>query len=287
MNNLSVPHHRGSQQEGVNAVENAAVARKEGAGVLDAGRAFEGGLDQIADLCGDVDGSREREPVGVAVGIEEPGHVEGFQQGSQTEQARADEQAADERGDGSLPGLAGTETRGKLVASPEAANVEGGDIPCPDHAKEKRDQGGAVALGMEGGQGGEGKADVGEAEDGRGGVRDHLLDGAKEGAIDKQEEAENHEDGGSPVRPLQIAEDEGEKSQGDDDAGRGGTGMVRQAEKLPAGQRCDTGHGQRKQPLPAWPEKHQNQDKRDQDESGKDAFHSGMRIHRRGGERIL
>ena len=52
VNNLSVPQHRSCQQQGVDAVEDAAVAGEQVSGILDSGRALEGGLGQIAYLRG-------------------------------------------------------------------------------------------------------------------------------------------------------------------------------------------------------------------------------------------
>ncbi len=45
-NHLSVPQHRSGQQQGIDAVEHAAVARQQASGILDAGRALERRLGQ-------------------------------------------------------------------------------------------------------------------------------------------------------------------------------------------------------------------------------------------------
>ena len=50
MNDLGVPQHRSGQQQGVNAIENAAVTGQQVAGVFDASRALERGLGQVAHL---------------------------------------------------------------------------------------------------------------------------------------------------------------------------------------------------------------------------------------------
>ena len=60
------PEDGGGDEEGVDAVEDAAVAGKDGAGVLDACAAFEGGFEEIPELRGGVedDGEDDEEPPG-------------------------------------------------------------------------------------------------------------------------------------------------------------------------------------------------------------------------------
>lgn len=43
-----VPQDGGGEQEGVDAVEDAAMAGKEGSGIFDAGAAFDGGFQEVA-----------------------------------------------------------------------------------------------------------------------------------------------------------------------------------------------------------------------------------------------
>ena len=81
MDNLSVPQHRSGQKQCIDAVEDASMAGKQGAGILDTGGSFEGRLRQIADLgCHVYEGGeeqpvppdffRERELEGVPLGEE-------------------------------------------------------------------------------------------------------------------------------------------------------------------------------------------------------------------------
>jgi hypothetical protein len=51
--------------------------------------------------------------------------------------------------------------------------------------------------------------------------------------------------------------------------------VLGEAEILPGGEGGDSGHGQRKEPLPSRPEKDQNEDEGNQNKSGEYAFHSG------------
>ena len=135
---------------------------------------------------------------------------------------------------------------------------------------------------MQGGQGNQGEADIEQAEDGGGSVGHHLLHRPEKGAIDQQAQAENAEDGRGPVRPFEVAGKQRQQSHQHRNARRTGPGLLRQAQILPCSQRRHRRNGQRKQPLPPRPQKDQNQDQRNQDKSGKYAFHSGLRIHRRG-----
>ena len=75
VNNLRVPEHRGGEEQRVNAVQHAAMAGKQGAGVLDAGRALECGLSQIARLCCHVDHYGQRQPILDAFWIREAGRI--------------------------------------------------------------------------------------------------------------------------------------------------------------------------------------------------------------------
>jgi hypothetical protein len=53
------PEDRGSDEEGVDAVEDSSVAGEDVAGVFDAGSALDGGLEEVAELGGDVDDCSE------------------------------------------------------------------------------------------------------------------------------------------------------------------------------------------------------------------------------------
>ena len=61
------PEDGRGDEEGVDAVEDAAVAGEDGAGVFDSGTALKGGLEEIAELSGGVehDGEDEEDPPGL------------------------------------------------------------------------------------------------------------------------------------------------------------------------------------------------------------------------------
>ena len=135
-----------ASEESVDAVEDAAVAGEDGAGVFDAGAALEGGLEEVAELGGGVedDGEDEEDPPGL--GGVEPGEA-GVLLGepvAEQDEAHAEDAGGDDRGDGAFPGLVGRETRGELVAAEALADVEGGDVAGPDAEEEEEDEGEAV-----------------------------------------------------------------------------------------------------------------------------------------------
>ena len=59
-----VPEDRSGKEEGVDAVEYAAVSGEHSAGVFDACSALDGGLEEVAELSGDIEdcGQQERLP---------------------------------------------------------------------------------------------------------------------------------------------------------------------------------------------------------------------------------
>src|SRR6266851_9572462 len=61
------PEDGGGEKQGVDAVEDAAVAGEHGAGVFDACAALDGGFEEVAQLGGDVEdgGEEERLPEGL------------------------------------------------------------------------------------------------------------------------------------------------------------------------------------------------------------------------------
>ena len=75
MDELSVPQGGCGEEQGVNAVQDAAVAGKQGAGVFDAGGAFEGGFGEVAHLGGEIFGS-EGDNLGTPTGGLGEGFVE-------------------------------------------------------------------------------------------------------------------------------------------------------------------------------------------------------------------
>ena len=125
------------------------MAGEQGAGVLDAGAALEGGLQQVAELGGAVEQDGEEDPlppgsVGVQAG--EAGAVDA-EPVAVEDQADAEYHGGDDGGDGSFPGLVGRELRGELAAAEALADVERGDVAGPDAEEEEDDEDEAVALG--------------------------------------------------------------------------------------------------------------------------------------------
>ncbi len=55
------PQHRRGEEQRIDAVEHAAVAGKNRAGILHAGSALDQRLHQIAKLCGDVQRDRQQD----------------------------------------------------------------------------------------------------------------------------------------------------------------------------------------------------------------------------------
>src|SRR6202522_175871 len=172
---LGVPEDWGGQQQGVNAVENATMTGKEGAGIFDANRALEGGLGKIADLGGDVDGDGQHQPVPELLRKRELGGVELGQVSGEPEEAAGDEQAAQRRCDCAFPGFVGTEARGELMAAQGAAYEQSSNVSGPDDAEQESDQRGAVGLFAQGRQSQQCEAGVDQGEDGDRGVGQHAL----------------------------------------------------------------------------------------------------------------
>ncbi len=203
----------------------------------------------------------------------------------QAEQDAGCEQAAGHRAERALPGFVRAERGRHLVPSQSAAHVKGGSVSGPDHAQQEGQQRRAVAFRAlaQGGQGYQRESDVKQAEDRGRSVGHELLDRPEKRAIDQQGQAQNAKDGRGLAGPLEVAGKERKNSRQHGNARRAGSGVFRQAQVLPCGQRGHRRNGQRKQPLPPWPQKYQDQNQRDQDECGEYAFHSGLRIHCRGG----
>ena len=66
------PQGGGGDEEGVDAVEDAAVAREQGPGVFDADAALNGGFEQVAKLSGEIDDDRKQD--GLPDGFEDVEH---------------------------------------------------------------------------------------------------------------------------------------------------------------------------------------------------------------------
>ncbi len=63
LNNLSVPQHRSGHEQGVDAVQNPAMARQQSSGILHSGRSLERRFGQISRLSGHIDYDCEQQPV--------------------------------------------------------------------------------------------------------------------------------------------------------------------------------------------------------------------------------
>lgn len=277
-----VPKDGGGKKEGVDAVEDAAVTREEGAGVLDAGAALDGGLEQIAELGGDVEdgGKGEGLPDGfadvqqeIAADGEDVAHIE---------QAAGDGEGAKDGGDGAFPGFARGDARGELVFADGAADVESGDIAGPDGEHEEDDERGAIFLLPEEGDEGERISNPNEAEEALRGVWQDLDGGGAEAIPGEEREGEEADDGKLGV--------DGEAGQGDgEDGGRGdnhpgprdaeagvmGLGAdLGQREELKGGELGDEQRGDGDHPELA--KEDEGEDGKDEDEGGEDAFHGSL-----------
>ena len=62
--NQIIPEDGDAEDEGVDAVEDATVSRKEAARILDAGRTLAGGFEQVAHLASNVSEECHREEMG-------------------------------------------------------------------------------------------------------------------------------------------------------------------------------------------------------------------------------
>jgi len=153
------PEDGGGEEEGVDAVEDAAVAGEHGAGVFDAGAALDGGLEQVAELGGDVEDGGEGEGLPDGLGdVDEGVAVGGELVGDDGEDSGCDE-GGEDGGGGAFPGLAGGEVGGELMAAEGSADVEGGGVAGPDGEHEQEDEGEAVFALPEEGDEGEGVGD--------------------------------------------------------------------------------------------------------------------------------
>src|ERR1700688_3349125 len=125
--NKIVPDYGDGQNKRVDAVEHAAMAGQERAGVFDSRAAFIGRFEQIADLTGDVADSRRAEQN--RDGHREPTHKrEGYNN------------RTGETGDRAFPGFLGAQMRRKGMFAEGAACEVRSRIAGPDqyqHEKQK------------------------------------------------------------------------------------------------------------------------------------------------------
>src|ERR1035438_2445811 len=128
VNNLSIPKHRSCQQQGVYPVQNAAMAREQRAGILDANRTFESRLGQIAHLRGHIHQYGQSQPIPKILGVRELRRVPLRQPGGQVNQAAGSSHATRDRAQRALPGLVGTQRWRQLESAQTAAYVESADV---------------------------------------------------------------------------------------------------------------------------------------------------------------
>ena len=163
------------------------------------------------------------------------------------------------------------------MPSPGAAHVVSGHIAGPHHAEQEGHQRRPVALLVQGGQRQQREPGIEQAEDGCRGIRHDLHHRPEKRAVDEQPQAENAEESGGAFRPLEADGKQGQQGNQESNARRPDGAFLRQADVLPGRQHRHRGHRESEQPSRG--KKHQNQDDRDENKSGKNAFHSGLRIH--------
>ena len=120
--------HGAGEEQRVDPVVEAAVARQEGPRVLDARPALPQRLDEVPDLAGGGGGgARERTESGADLRQDHP-----------RSSGRADQGRTDETPDGPLPGLVGRDCGRELVASDGPARVVRERITAPDDQEEEQ-----------------------------------------------------------------------------------------------------------------------------------------------------
>ena len=130
VNNLSVPQHRSGQQQGVDAVQDAAVAGQQNAGSLTPTERLSADSARSPTCAATLTSTASTSQYQRSSGIGEPGRVPLRQQCGQTQQAAGGQQTARHRTQRALPGLVGAERGRQLVPSPGAANIKRRDIPA-------------------------------------------------------------------------------------------------------------------------------------------------------------
>src|SRR5580658_148831 len=270
------PQDGGGQEQGVDAVEDAAVAGEQGAGVLDAGPALEGGLEEVAELGGGVEQDGEEHPlppgsVGVQAGEAgvvrcEPVAVE--------DEAAADDDGGDDGGDGSFPGLVGRELGGELVAAEALADVEGGDVAGPYAEEEEDDQHQTVTLVAVPDERDERErvGDVDEQKQACGGLGQDAGERRAEG-VPGEEQQRGEDDGGDGVLRTKEGreEKEGDREEGPPERNgvAAGGGELAELERREHGdQRSEEGNH------PELAEEDEQANQNNEDDCGEDALHA-------------
>ena len=249
------------------------MAGEQGAGVLDAGTALEGGLEEVSELGSGVegDGEEEKDPPGLGgVKAGEAGVLLGEPVAEQDE-AHAEDAGGDDGGDGSFPGFVGGEARGELVAAETLADVESCDVAGPDAEEEEEQESGAVFFVEDLWEQGEWKGDVDEHENARGGLPQDALKGGAEGGNGEEDEGDEGYDGDGVLRAIEGREKEerdgGERPPKGDGTATGGG----EATELQRGETSDDCGEERDHPKLA--EEDQRSNDSDQDNSSKNALH--------------
>ncbi len=83
------------------------MAGEHGSGVFDAGSAFDGGFEEVAELGGDVQDGGEKEGLPDGLGDVEGEVAAGGEEIADPDDKGGGEDAADDGGDGAFPGFAG------------------------------------------------------------------------------------------------------------------------------------------------------------------------------------
>lgn len=193
---------RHGKQAGIEPVEPAAVTGKGGAGVLDAGAAFEGRLGEVADLSSGVAGDGDKSGGGQRHFRKQPPKIED-----------AIESGGDGTGDGAFPAFSGADGGGKFVFPERTSDVEGGRVADPVNGQREKQPILAYAMKREGGA--PGPKSVKNAEYEKRGGRDGVTD-----ALCAERECEGRQND-RHQQQIFIALDE-EKSEAGNPPGKGG-----------------------------------------------------------------
>ena len=122
-----VPDDGDAEDEGVDAVEDAAVAGEEAAGIFYASGTLAGGFEEVAHLTGDV---------------AENGHEEEMRKrnGEPEMETVGDGEGTDHRGDGAFPGFLGRNLGGERMFANGAADEVGDGVGGPDDGEGEEEE---------------------------------------------------------------------------------------------------------------------------------------------------
>ena len=189
------PEDWSGKEQSVDAVEDAAVARKEGAGVFDACATLDSGFQKITELGSNVEDCGEDESLPEGFGDVEDGVAASGEGVSNENDDVGSEDTACDGGNGANPGFAGAKARGELTFAKGTTEVESGDIASPDADHKKEDEGGAIFLFPEERNESERIGDVDEAEESLRRVGKDLDEGRAEAVPGEESEGESAENG--------------------------------------------------------------------------------------------